>query len=546
MKKIVTLLSIPVALLVAWGGASWYVGQQTETTIRHFIDQQNQQAAGQRVKQELVSYEKSLLGAKAVTKLKFDVPPLSQDIGEIQFVNDVQNGPVFFGGGSAVQFGASRISTRLDMDALDAEKRKALETLFAGKPPIEGNTVIGFGGGTAFNFRVNPLKFDEEGSTVTLDGATIAGDYNAEMVGQLTAHMGKLEIKETNSQVVVPSIALTGELKGMVAGQVLGTFDMKAPQVSILAEGTTTPVVFDMALQTHSDIKDNEAFGSVNFGADNITGVNDTVSKLNYKLAFAGLDVDGLKEVAQLQTEMQNALSQTDWNAESMETPEGQKKQQELMEKVSKSSEQMISVIFSKVLKTGKSRVHNVLNAESPKGKLNADIDLTYTGKTAPSMVELIGFGPDDWAKIIQGRVLLDADKAILPEGAEMLLAPLSAQGLLKVEGEKVKSDVTLAGENVTLNGREMRFADFMHLIVPSEGMGMGETGSADSSDSAADLGIPPDLMQRIEKEGLSPEVMQALEESDDVPSEALEMFKQLQQIQDMQSGKLPEAEGKK
>ena len=51
MKKIATLLSIPVALVVAWGGTSWFVGQQTETTVRQFIDQQNQQAAGRGVVQ---------------------------------------------------------------------------------------------------------------------------------------------------------------------------------------------------------------------------------------------------------------------------------------------------------------------------------------------------------------------------------------------------------------------------------------------------------------------------------------------------------------
>jgi hypothetical protein len=53
-----------------------------------------------------------------------------------------------------------------------------------------------------------------------------------------------------------------------------------------------------------------------------------------------------------------------------------------------------------------------------------------------------------------------------------------------------------------------------------------------DADGAAADLGIPPDLMERIQNEGMTPEVMQALEESDDVPSEALEMFKQLQQME--------------
>ena len=143
------------------------------------------------------------------------------------------------------------------------------------------------------------------------------------------------------------------------------------------------------------------------------------------------------------------------------------------------------------------------------RGKLNADVDLTYTGQGAPSMTDLVAFGPNDWAKMMQGKVLLDADKAMLPEGTEMLLMPLSQQGLLKIEGEKVKSDVTLAGENVTLNGQQMTFADFLHLLAPDAGAGaagMGATPDADGS--AADLGIPADLMERIQKEGMTPEAV--------------------------------------
>lgn len=548
MKKIATLLSIPVALVVAWGGTSWFVGQQTETTVRQFIDQQNQQAAGRGVVQELVSYEKSLLGGKAITKLKFDMPPFNEAIGEVQFINDIQNGPIFLGGGSAVQFGSSRIHTQVDMEALDAEKRQALNTLFAGKAPLDGHTVIGFGGDTSFNFTVNPLKFAEEGTNVSLDGVQFSGDYGADMAGDVDVHMGKFELKDATTHMQIPSMDVTGTMTGMVAGQVLGSFDMQAPQVSILAEGTTEPVLFDLAVKTNSDVQNNEALGSMNFSVNNIKGVKDTVTKVNYQLEFAGLNVDGLKEVSQLQAEMQNTLSQTDWNAEAMETPEGQKKQQELMEKVSKNSEQMIGLVFSKVLKTGKSRLHNVLTAESPKGKLNADVDLTYTGQGAPSMTDLVAFGPNDWAKMMQGKVLLDADKAMLPEGTEMLLMPLSQQGLLKIEGEKVKSDVTLAGENVTLNGQQMTFADFLHLLAPDAGAGAaGMAATPDADGSAADLGIPADLMERIQKEGMTPEVMQALEESDDVPPEALEMFKQLQQMeQSMKAAEEPAADAKK
>jgi uncharacterized protein YdgA (DUF945 family) len=506
MKKIVTLLSVPVALLVAWGGASWYVGQQTETTLRQFIEQQNQQAAGRGVKQELVSYTKTAFGGKAITKLTFDVPPLSEDIGTVQFVNDVQNGPVFFGGGSPIAFGMSRINTELDMETLDAGKRDTLKTAFAGKAPLEGHTTIGFSGDTAYHFTMNPLKLSEEGTTMSVEGAELSGTYNAQSQGDIDMHVGKLEMKEANTQFSIPSMDVTGEMTGMLAGQALGTFDMKAPQVSILAEGTTEAAVFDLALQVNNAVQDNAVSASVNVDVNNIKGVKDTLSKFNYKLDMSGMNVDGLKAVEQLQAEMQNTLAQTDWNADAMETPEGQKKQQELIQKMSQTGEQVMDTIFSKVLISGKSRLHTVLMAESPKGKLNADIDLTYAGQgKPPSMMELLTYGPNDWAKMMKGKWLLDADKAILPEGTEMLLSPLSSQGLLTLDGEKIKSEAVLDGENIVLNGKSMPFADLIQSLVPAGAPSGEAAGSTEGNSTAADLGIPPDLMQRIDKEGLTP-----------------------------------------
>ncbi len=56
------------------------------------------------------------------------------------------------------------------------------------------------------------------------------------------------------------------------------------------------------------------------------------------------------------------------------------------------------------------------------------------------------------------------------------------------------------------------------------------------------DMGIPEDLMKKIEAEGITPEIIQLLEESDDVPKETVEVMKQLQQMQQqMGEGKLPE-----
>lgn len=535
MKKLVTLLSVPVVLLVAWGGTSWYIGQQTETTLKQFIEQQNQASAQSGIKQELVSYEKSALGATAITKLTMDLPPLS-DLGEIQFINEISNGPVFIGGGSPVQFGTARIHTQLDMAALDAEQREWLTTAFAGKAPLEGHTVIGFGGNTVYNFTTNPLQVDQDGTTAQMDSITLSGTSAPDMTGKISMQAGKIEIKDATAQFTLPSMQLEGDMTGMIGGQALGTFDLKMPGVSILAEETTVPVSFDLAMQTDSGITDNELAGKVAMQATNIQGADDTLNKLDFKLDVSGLDVAGVQELGKLQAELQSVQNQMLWSAEAMETPEGQQKQQELMTQLTDTTGKVVETLFAKVLKTDKSRLHTTLLAESPKGKLNADVDLTYTGKTAPDMMALASYGPNEWATLMKGKMTLDADKALLPPGSEMMLTPLSEQGLLKLEGEKITSAIELAGENVTLNGQQMSFADFVNMLAPP-GMdqGMMEEGGDPN------MGIPEDLMKKIEAEGLTPEIIQLLEESDDVPKETIEIMKQLQQMQEqMGAGEAP------
>lgn len=536
MKKL--LLSAPVVLLVAWGGASWFIGQQTEASIKQFLDQQNQASARSGLHQELVSYEKGLLSSKAITKMTFDAPPFNEWVGEVQVINSIQNGPVFFGGGSPLQFGSARVDTQLDMDSLDEEKRQWLTTAFEGKPPLEGHTVLGFGGNADYDFTINPMKVDN-GATIVTDAITMQGSSTstADMQGTISITAGKVEIRDDASQISIPSAQLEGEVTGMVGGQALGNFDLKVPGVSVLAAGTTVPTTFDLAMQTGSDVKDNELAGKLTMQASNIQGVEDALSKLDFSMDMAGLDVAGLEELGKLQADMQSHQNQMVWNADAMETPEGQQKQQELMEKINQTAEQVMQVAFGKVLKTNKSHLHSVLKAESAKGGINADIDLTYTGEGIPSLMELATYTPNDWGKMLKGKIALDADKAMLPEGFDMLVMPYEEQGLIKMEGDKLKSDIELAGENVTLNGKSMPFADLMQMLAP-QGTGI-EGGDPD-------MGIPEDLMQKIEQEGLTPEVIQLLEESDDVPRETVEMLRQLQQIQqDVQDGKMPEEDQK-
>ena len=82
-----------------------------------------------------------------------------------------------------------------------------------------------------------------------------------------------------------------------------------------------------------------------------------------------------------------------------METPDGQKKQQEIIAQMGQISEKLLNTIFAKVLQSDKTQVHQALNLVNQKGKINADVNVTYTGKQAPKLAEIASFTPNDWAQ---------------------------------------------------------------------------------------------------------------------------------------------------
>lgn len=524
MKKL--WLAVPVVLVAAWGGSSWYIGQQTEAELQRFIEQHNAVTAGSGIRQELVSYEKQFLGAKAITKLNIEMPPFGEELGDVQFINTIKNGPVLFGGSSPVQLGMSQIHTQLDMDALSAEQREVLTRLFGDTPPLEGYTVVGLGGNTSYDFTLKPLNLSEDDGKISLDKLQITGNSAADFSGDIQIQVDKFETKDSNSHFLLPSLTMEGDITGMLAGQMLGDFDFKAPNVQM------DDISFDMNAQTSSREQGGAVEGKLAAQVENIQGAADMLSKLDYQLEFAGLDLKGLEELNRLQIELENIQSQIDWNMEEMETPEGQQQFQSLMERINSKTEEMVEVAFAKVLKKDQSRVRNVLHVENAQGKLDADIDLTYTGEGTPDLMTIASFGPNDWGQMFKGQVKLEADKAILPMGMDMMVAPYVEQGLLTEVQEKLAANLQLQGDKVELNGKAMSFEEFLAMFGMGMSGGMLDGAQGDMPDPAADLGIPDDLMEQINSEGLTPEVMQILEESDDVPTETIEMLKQLQQMQ--------------
>jgi uncharacterized protein YdgA (DUF945 family) len=530
MKKL--LLFIVVVVGIAWAGTSWYVGRQTESFLQQFIKAQNEQTSSMGITQELVSYKRSLLGARAITRLNISASPLNTFIDEIQFVNDITNGPVFFGGTSPVHFGIAYITSHLDMDSLNKKNRDWIATAFGGDHPFQTRAFINFNGITDYLAVFNPLILEMDGATISIDGADLTGSADTDMLGTYRIQTGMFEVRGADSFFSVPSIQISGTVTGMIAGQAIGSFSISAPQIAIKASETSETIMFDADITSSSEVKNDTVEGSVRLLVDSIQGAGDVLSKIDYWAEFHGMHIDGLEALHQIRMDMANLQNQTGWNDETMQTPEDLQKNQEMMSDI---TGQLVDAVFSKLLQTGKSRIRFDLKAENPDGMATIDIDLTYAGEGTPNMAELMSYGPDEWAKMMQGTIALAIDQGILPEGAVMLAMPFIQQGLIVQKGDRLHAAMKIEGDSIVLNGTRMRLSELLHMLSPA-------TGAAEvEEDIDATYGIPADLMMKIQNEGLTPEIMQLLEERDDIPEQTMEMFRQIQQLQqDMLDGTMP------
>lgn len=529
MKKLgVVIAALLVVGGAAWLGGSWWVGKETESIVRAQIDQANQQSAAQGVRQELVSYDRSLLGAEAVTRLIVTDPLMAAWFNNMQFNHQIKHGPVLLANG--VSLGVSHWSTRLDTASLPAESKAFVDQAFAGKEPFAAETKIGFDKVMYATASFSPMdaRLEEGGATIKWAGAAFTGDISAtEKSGPFSFKANSFEVRDANTTFTLPSMDIQGRM-GPVAGG-LENFTAKLPEISILVAGETQPIKMDLSIDSVTSEQNGAVQGNGSFHVTNIQGKNQQgldvpVKQVDLKVDYAGFKLEGLKDIQALQAKLQALQEQMQVDEAATELPEGQKQQQQLAQQAQQLTEELLDVVLNKVLQAGQSRLSYDLSLSLDKGKVAGTADLTYAGSAQPlKLNDLMFYGPQDWGRLVKGSLDLNADKAALPEDLGMLMNyPLEQKAIVEESGQ-YKLKLKLLGESAELNGAPIQFAELPAKFFPQMPSMSEGTGS--------DLGIPADLMQQIQEQGMTPEIMQQLEESDDVPKETLEMLKQLQQM---------------
>lgn len=556
MSKAAYLLALPVVVAAAWGGSTWYVGQQTKGVMDEFIKKNNELNSVHGLQQEVVSYDQGFLNSKAVIKLNMTQPPFNELVKDLKFNAKIKNGPVLMGE-EGIGTGLSRWVITLDQESIqDATIKATVKEAFGGKDPFVGTMDIGFGNNYASKVVVNPMSYKADGNDLSFAGATITGTGNAnEYTGKAKLEGGEFKATlEDGTVITAPKTTADVDMTGLVGSSLLGTVQMKMNQVSFAAKELPTPITLDIGVDTKSDKVDQALNGTVSLSATNIKGVpEEMLSNARYDLAYNDFKVEGVEELGRLQNELQGVQSQIDFNAVNTETPEGQKKTMELFGKIQEISGEMMEAAFTKMLVADKSRLTQKIALDNPKGKTQLDIDLTYHGgDKVPTMNDLMmqTFSAEQWANLVRGSVTLNADKAMLPPIAGMMLMQPVEQGLLEDSANQYKLNLKLNGEQVELNGKSMPIMELLTKVGGGAGSAPADEGEEElpemsgegvSATELESLGVPADIAKEMEANGLTAEVMKKLEDNKDINPEVLEMMRQLQQMQQGTDGTAPD-----
>lgn len=541
MKKLVLVVILLLLLGTLWGGASWFIGEETEKLVKQQVEQSKEKLAPYGMKYELVSYDKTFMGATAVTKLVLPESMATEGAADVQFLSEIQHGPILRGE-KGVGLGSSRWKVTLDESALpDAEVKEKLKEVFADKPPFVAYADMGFAGADVnYDVVINPAKLEQDSNTLNFAGANMTGTSNAQTgVGPFKVVMNTLNIKDPDVDIKVPAINVDGDITALIGSSMVGSLNMQAKEISVTPILTGEAVTFDVDLKSDSAVAGDDLKGTSNIVVNNVKGAEDSLKSLKWDMSYAGFSIAGLEKVQALNSDVQSLQAQLLFNAnnDESEMPEGEKQMEETLVQIQEKQMEMLNLFFSDVLQAKKTNLTQNVVVNNKNGDVKLDLDLTYQGADEPLTLDTLALlGPEKMAALLKGDVAMTADKAILPPMmAAMFLAQPLEQKIVLEDDKQYSFKLKLKEDGLELNDQAMSVMELMMKFAPQP---MGNAGANEGleQDGALGLDLPEDMMKTIEEEGLTPEIMQMIEESDDVSPETKEMLKQLQQMQAMEA----------
>lgn len=195
-------------LLVVWLTGTLYVAEQTEDKIRTSLAAQ-QHAPSQSFYLQLISYKRSLLTAKARTRLRSPNHQLDEIVKDLVFVVNIKHGPLIFNDNN-VQLITASLDVTMDQSQLSKDAKEFINRSFGEEKPFFASVVVDYNlqyfyqlSSSAFEYEVADMRFK-------ISAGTAKGSYKEGMkaidinfaMDEITFKQGGNSVESMRNQVV--------------------------------------------------------------------------------------------------------------------------------------------------------------------------------------------------------------------------------------------------------------------------------------------------------------------------------------------------------
>lgn len=439
MKKII----IPVVIIAAiFVGAPYFTGKIAETETKKMIDGFNQSASTYGTT-EVLSYERGLRSTQARYKY---LPPsqfagFTKEFGEIVYACDSSHG-------------VTGIDFSCKLEGESAYSKFVTEEL-GGKDPLSIYGSISAFGGISQTIALEEVKdFELDGATLTIPNTKITVDTDAKGSAiKLSGGSEAFDMQGNGQTMKVGEMSLSGDMEKVGEGLFVGDFAMNLD--SFVAGGPLGETTINgMSLRTETDQNGDNLNSNAVMSIKEIASAVmpfESVKDLNMALDISGLDKQAFIEYQQIAQQIQadTMLALED----KQEPPMPQAQMAKMMP------------VLEKMLKQGLNVSSNVsakLNGE------NNDIALNLKLLESLSFAQMPEFmtAPDEALKKV--NIKLDASLAKqVVDGQPMAAAFIARNPLVSANADDYALNLAL-GEEISLNGKKMSFAELQALVFSS------------------------------------------------------------------------------
>ncbi len=457
MKKTLTIfLFVCLALVLAYGGASYSIGRQARKQHDLLIAQIN---SSNYLEASIKSYERGLFSSRALTTFTL-IPPESGNPIKFNIIDDIYQGPFVFLGNPHLKTSLRPVLAVIRTRLAPGDPGEALKKMLEKIPELESSevlTVLSTDGSAESYFDVPSFqkKFpDEKGGQVEVEwrGFTAQCKFDLQLGEAAGSYSSPfLQVREQNQLLRVKDIQGDFNSHPGIKGISVGSAAFSIGSIEGMEKENPSFNLTSLGLKAESGVSGETINGALRLSFEKLNAGGMVQGPFEMEFEARKLDADVLSRFQRLVPEFRKKAAEQNGNADA-------------------EIEKLFTQMMVELLASSPEFEIKQLKITTDKGDLNGRAKLTFAGpgkKLAGNILALLGsIDASTELSVSEALLYLIAENIFRegsaqdPESAKMsakgLVMGLMASKYIISEGGSFKSSATFKHGILTVNGRKL------------------------------------------------------------------------------------------